>query len=48
MNQIRSSGLWVTRELFGQMYHFEVCQVQAVERKASATKNGQFDQGENE
>ena len=30
------------------MYNLEVCQVQAVERKASATKNGRFSQGENE
>ena len=28
--------------LFGQMYHLEVCQMQTVERKASATENDRF------
>ena len=47
MKQIRSSGSWVTRcNSFGQMYYLEVCQVQAVERKVSATKNGRFAQRE--
>ena len=30
------------------MYHLEVCQVQTVERKSPARKNGRFAQGENE